>query len=165
MIYLFANNSKINEEYIKNLNITDKDIFMFFNHCLPLDETNIYVNNEKIILLRKNHYDTYWGIDKLSTNKNKFSTIYFIGPHIQNFNYDNYNNNYIIYNHKLYFEDNDKMPTTGFIGYTIAKKYYPNYDIVLVGFDAPYNDKYYKWDGHNHNYEYDIYQSNNIMIV
>jgi hypothetical protein len=163
IIYLFANNPKINNEYVANLPIGSNDILMFFNHCQPLDLFKNYTN-EKIVLFRKNHHNTYWGIDKILPS-DQFSTIYFVGSHIDDFQYDKYSDNYIIYNHNLHFVEYDKVPSTGFIGYNIAKKYYGNFEVVLVGYDAPTNNQYYKWENHDFKYEQEIYKSNRTIII
>jgi hypothetical protein len=167
-IYLFANNPKINQNIIDKLNINKDDVLMCFNHCSPLELLKNYTN-EKIICIRSNHHNTYWGIDKLEYIHQTISKLFFIGPKIENFNYEKYITNniseYIIYEQNISFDtilndttNNDKIPSTGFIGYDIAKKYYPKYNIFLVGFDAPNNINYYKWEFHDFEYEQSIYE-------
>jgi hypothetical protein len=52
--YLIANNNNLTNEFINNLNITEDDFIILFNHHLPIKFDIIKYHTNKYLFIRKN---------------------------------------------------------------------------------------------------------------
>ena len=177
-VFLISNNKKFNKKKLKKIIQNNKNhIYVFFNHMGPLwhynnedmKEFNKY-NCEKILFVRENHLNSYWGKRELSSNKfimfnNK--NIFIIPS--SNGNLKNLKNPYnykiLKFKHlipKNYSTKKSKEPQTGFIAYQLLNQHYKN--IFLVGFNRKNGEDPADWL-HEKSRELDYYKKNNVPII
>ena len=180
-IFILANNHTLDYHHIEELNVNHDDIFFLFNEMYHSYNICKLYNNQKIVFLR--------GLEERLVHK--LNAFYLGGEKFINIQYD-FNKVVLIWEIYKEFIDNINIPyelldietfllefnieypsiapiqspTSGFLAYLYAKKFYKEYEIILVGFSGKLPDGRYPSDCfHDYKWEQNYYIKNNVKKV
>jgi hypothetical protein len=174
-IFLIANNERLEEHHIKNLEASENDLFFLFNYMSKSYEL-CKTYKQKIAILRGIHKyhktydikdDFYLGGNNVINNQNEFKKIVLIWKIFEDFvNKIKIDTDYLdIYNMLESFNIKKypgNVPSTGFLGYLYAKKHFKEFEIILVGFNGEY---LVPLNVHNFNWELEYYKKNKVKMI
>lgn len=180
-IFILANNHTLDNHHIEELNVNHSDIFFLFNEMYHSYNICKLYNNQKIVFLRgleepllNQFNEFYLGGKKFINIQSDFNKVVLIWKIYKEF-VDNINIPYDLLDIETflldfnieYSNDNNESPTSGFLAYLYAKKFYKEYEIILVGFSGKLPDGNYpsKLVGHDYKWEQNYYIKNNIKNV
>jgi hypothetical protein len=173
--FLIANNDKISEEFINNINISPKDIVVLFNHQFPIKFKKIKNHKNKFLIMRKLKKNIL-GYKEYLINKKFFKKTFIINHRCNIKKYKNKKDKYSkhkftylsnkifkIFKKKIISYPQKQYPSTGFFGFIYFKYIFnKKMDINLIGFDSLYK-KINKT--HNFPIEQKIYSNKNVKII
>jgi hypothetical protein len=159
-----------------NIDLKDEDLLVLFNTATPLSSPKVTNHKNKIIFCRANKDNWWWGKGNLEKYNKLFKEIYVLYgwdyskqmPYLREMqkkysnlkSYSNFNDDIVFTGHPR-GTPNMGSPQSGFVGYCIMKKKYPDADIKLVGFTRRRNNNI----GHSYAWEYEYYKKNKIPII
>ena len=172
--YLIANNPKIQVKEILKMAESSENTLVFFNHIEPFkkfqnsDLKKLHnSNSKKLLFLRSNHLNSYWGKEEQENQKikifNKENTIIILSDNTKNLK-NPYDFKIIDYKKYITKYPGKKQPQTGFVTFHYLKTLTTQDNIILYGFSRKQGEHDGDWC-HEKTYELDFYKKNNVNII
>lgn len=161
-VYIISNFINLEEKELEK--IKENDLIVLFNHAFPLKFEKIRNHKNKWFFLRANKVD-YWGSGILLKKYKIFSKIFLINKRqkymekLKNLKID-----YDLIDEKDY-KENQRPPTSGFIGFKRILKEFDLDDIILVNFTGHRSDGKAPPKFHNYKFEQEYYKNIGVKMV